>query len=302
VKAVPQLEQVDMVMDKTEKTVHSSIMEQKDRLLSLCNDMLEMVASGWKPIKALKNCFKKVGTFLLRMIKGAISAGVMVLQGLAGCLSCICGMFINAKEIVESIFAKIMKMVKGHLKKLLKKKAPGWLVEKLPWNWTPDTDIGDAVPEVEKKKERGEKTVKEKKGLPQFDAKAEKECAKPPKGVKMRAMAVAAAEGLETAGDVAVAAVAVHELHDLLKPDEDSDEEWDEDSEEENSDAYDDFDAEEGDASEPEEEVEEVPAPEEVEEAGGEAEEAAPEEAPQEEEEEAPEVEEDPEEEAPAEE
>merc|ERR1740121_2863041 len=108
----------------------------------------------------------------------------MVLMGLAGCCACIFSTMINVKVIVQSVFGKIMKMVKKHLKALLKKKCPGWIVEKLPWNWTPETDVGELIPKVEAKRERGEQTEKMKKGYPDHDPKAEKECAKPPKGVK----------------------------------------------------------------------------------------------------------------------
>lgn len=253
IKAVPQLENVDMVIDKTESTIHASIMEQKDRLLDLCQDLIENLASGWKPIKALKDCFRRVGTFLLRMVKKAINAGVMVLMALAGVFGCCCAMLVNVATIVESVFSKIQKMVKQHLKKLLKKKAPDWIVEKLPWNWTHETNIGDAVSKVEEKKAAGEQTQKAKKGLPERDPKAEKEAKKVPKGVTQRAKAAgsagrvtdAAAAALLAADSIAV----VEEGMDLVTTDDDddhSDEEWDDDDGEDDSDAYSDFDNEDG--------------------------------------------------------
>merc|ERR1719330_566926 len=78
--AVPGLEKSDMVMDKTEETVHGTIMEQKHKILDMCQDVLEMMGAGMGPIKALKTAFKRVGTLILRVVKGAISAGFVVIQ------------------------------------------------------------------------------------------------------------------------------------------------------------------------------------------------------------------------------
>merc|ERR1712099_111712 len=111
------------------------------------------------------------------MGKGAISAGFMVIQGFVGCLSCFCGALINIKEMIEKMFTKIVKMLKNHLKKLLKKKAR---------DWTVDADIGDEMPISQKKREEGEQTARQKKGLPDYEAKAEKEANKPARGVLQR--------------------------------------------------------------------------------------------------------------------
>jgi len=231
-EAVPGLAKSDMIMDQTEETVHSSIMEQKHKILDMCQDVLEMMGAGMGPIKALKTGFKRVGTLILRVVKGAISAGFMVIQGFVGCLSCFCGALINIKEMIEKMFTKIVKMLKNHLKKLLKKKAPDWIVDRLPWDWTVDADIGDEMPISQKKREEGEQTARQKKGLPDYEAKAEKEANKPARGVLQR-----------------------NKLASAASTDDDDESDYDDDSDEEESDGYSDFDNEKGEPSEDEEEA-----------------------------------------------
>merc|ERR1719296_655749 len=192
------------------------------------------------------------------MVKNAINAAITVLVGLAGVFGCCCGMLFSVAAVVESVFSKIQKMVKAHLKKLLKKKAPDWIVEKLPWNWTVETNIGDAVPKVEEKKAAGEQTQKAKKGLPERNPKTEKEASKPPKGVRQRAKAAASdgrikeAAALLAADSIAVSEDAIDLVVTTDDDDDESDEEWDDDDDEEDSDAYDDFDNEDGERSESE--------------------------------------------------
>merc|ERR1719410_526683 len=60
-QAVPALEQVEYVPQKAEETVDSHIMEQKDTVLDMCQDFLEDMRSGMKPIKAIKTGFTRVG-------------------------------------------------------------------------------------------------------------------------------------------------------------------------------------------------------------------------------------------------
>merc|ERR1740123_32292 len=93
--------------------------------------------------------------------------------------------------MMEKMFTKIVKMLKHHLKKLLKKKAPDFIVDRLPWNWTVDTDIGDETPISQKKREEGQQTARQKKGLPDYEDKAEKEANKPAKGILQRNKAAA---------------------------------------------------------------------------------------------------------------
>jgi len=179
---------------------------------------------------------------------------------LAGCCACFCLALVKVKDIVEAVMSKMVKMAKKHLKALLKAKAPDWIVDKLPWNWTVETDIGEAIPKVEEKKAAGVKTQKEQKGLPERDPKAAKEAAKPPKGIAKRRKAVlaeAASDFQEQVIESVMGAKAeiLSRGYEIVNQDDDeSDEDWDDHDDEEDSDAYSDFDNEDGAASEDDEE------------------------------------------------
>merc|ERR1712176_1724324 len=103
---------------------------------------------------------------------------------------------------IEKMFTKIVKMLKNHLKK------------------------------PQKKREEGEQTARQKKGLPDYEAKAEKEANKPARGVLQR-----------------------NKLASAASTDDDDESDYDDDSDEEESDGYSDFDNEKGEPSEDEEEA-----------------------------------------------
>jgi hypothetical protein len=157
---------------KARKTVYSTIMETKDNILDFCQDVLEDIQDGTAPFKALKECFRKVGVMILRALKSAVTAGIMLVLGRC---SCFCLGSYAIKEAISSVYTKLAKMVKSHLKKLMKMKAPDWIVDKLSWNWKAEDDIGDATPKSAQKRASGEPTARAKADMPEHEEKAIKE-------------------------------------------------------------------------------------------------------------------------------
>jgi len=254
------------------KTVTQMIMDQKDKILDLCQDVLEFIQDGMSPVKAVKQGFRRVGVVVLRAIKSAMTAGAIAVMGCLGCC-CITGGAVTAA--LATIFTKLVKMLKKHLKKMLYACAPDFLVDQLPWNWTHDTEIGDDTPEVDKKKAQGIPTKKQKDGKPEHNPKADHAARKMNK-------------------------VAMEEEDD--EPDSEDEHLWGDSDDEDDDDNYSDFDAEEGAKSDDEENPDagappaEEQAPPEEEAAEAAAEEPPPEEQEAPQEEEAPEPEEPPEE------
>merc|ERR1712194_95352 len=152
------------------RTVRGKLMETKDSLLDCCQDMLEDLHDGDKsPIRAVKDTFRKVGVLLLRTLKNALGSTIRVIMGCVnGVISC-CG---GAADLLSSLFKRLTKMVKHHLKLLLHKHAPESLVSKLPWDWH-DEDEVHPTPKVAIKIQNFIKTARQQMGKPHKEEKAE---------------------------------------------------------------------------------------------------------------------------------